>query len=72
VTGTTNYFVDCSSYQGIPAWARVSAVCIGGAEKVTEGTGYTNPYWNSSKAGLRQVAAHGFVPVAYMLLDAGP
>lgn len=71
MTGTTNFFVDCSSYQGVPAWNRVSAVCIGGAEKVSEGTGYTNPAWSASKAGLRQVAAHGFVPVAYLFLDAG-
>jgi GH25 family lysozyme M1 (1,4-beta-N-acetylmuramidase) len=71
VTGTTSFFVDCSSYQGVPSWARVTATCIGGAEKVTEGTGYVNPDWNASKAGLRQVAIAGFVPVAYMFLDAG-
>jgi GH25 family lysozyme M1 (1,4-beta-N-acetylmuramidase) len=72
VTGTTSYVVDCSSFQGVPAWARTAAVCIGGAEKVTEGTTYTNPDWDKSKAGLKQVAAHGFVPLAYLFLDAGP
>lgn len=46
-------------------------MCIGGAEKVTEGTGYTNPHWSASKTAMRQVAAHGFVPVAYLFLDAG-
>jgi GH25 family lysozyme M1 (1,4-beta-N-acetylmuramidase) len=70
VTGTTSYLVDCSSYQGIPAWAKTAAVCAGGAEKVTEGTHYVNPGWSASKAGLRQVAAHGFVPLAYLFLDA--
>lgn len=45
-------------------------MCAGGAEKVTEGTGYANPYWPTAKAALRQVAAHGFVPAAYMFLDA--
>lgn len=47
-------------------------MCAGGAEKVTEGAGYTNPYWPAARAGLLQVAAHGFVPLAYMFLDAGP
>jgi GH25 family lysozyme M1 (1,4-beta-N-acetylmuramidase) len=71
VTGTTSFFVDCASYQKLPVWSKTAAVCIGGAEKVTEGTGYTNPYWNASKAALKQVAAHGFVPTAYLFLDAG-
>jgi GH25 family lysozyme M1 (1,4-beta-N-acetylmuramidase) len=69
VTGTTSYLVDCSSYQGVPAWAKTAAVCVGGAEKVTEGTTYTNPDWGKSKAGLKQVAAHGFVPLAYLFMD---
>jgi len=72
VTGTTSFLVDCASYQGVPAWAKAAAVCAGGAEKVTEGTGYTNPDWDESKAGLQQLAAHGFVPLAYLFLDAGP
>jgi GH25 family lysozyme M1 (1,4-beta-N-acetylmuramidase) len=69
VSGTTSFFVDCSSYQGNPSWAKVAAVCAGGAEKVTEGTGYLNPDWQASRKGLLAVAAHGFVPVAYMFLD---
>jgi lysozyme len=69
VSGTTSFFADCASYQGNPSWAKVAAVCAGGAEKVTEGTGYLNPYWAASKAGLKQVAAHGFVPMAYLFLD---
>jgi GH25 family lysozyme M1 (1,4-beta-N-acetylmuramidase) len=72
VSGTTSFFVDCSSFQGSPSWAKVAAVCAGGAEKVTEGTGYVNPFWAASKSGMLQVAAHGFVPVAYLFLDAGP
>jgi lysozyme len=70
VTGTTSYLVDCSSFQGVPVWAKTAAVCIGGAEKVTEGTNYVNPDWDKSKAGLKQAAAHGFVPLAYLFLDA--
>jgi GH25 family lysozyme M1 (1,4-beta-N-acetylmuramidase) len=70
VSGATSFLVDCSSYQGNPNWARVAAVCAGGAEKVTEGTGYLNPDWAASKTGLKQAAAHGFVPLAYMFLDA--
>jgi GH25 family lysozyme M1 (1,4-beta-N-acetylmuramidase) len=70
VTGKTSFLVDCSSYQGVPAWAKAAAVCIGGAEKVTEGLHYVNPSWSASKAGLRQVAAHGFIPLAYLFMDA--
>lgn len=70
MSGTVSYFVDCASYQGNPNWAKVAAVCIGGAEKVTEGTGYVNPSWLTSKPQMRQLAGHGFVPAAYMFLDA--
>lgn len=72
MTGTTSFFADCASYQGVPVWAKTAAVCVGGAEKVTEGTGYVNPDWAASKAGLKQSAVHGFVPLAYLFLDAGP
>lgn len=73
MTGTVSFFTDCSSYQGVPQWGQVAGVCIGGAEKVTEGTVYVNPDWAASKAGLRQAAAHGaFIPAAYLFLDAGP
>lgn len=46
-------------------------MCAGGAEKVTEGTGYVNPFWASSKPAMAKLAVHGFVPAAYMFLDAG-
>lgn len=71
MTGTTSFFADCASYQGVPVWAKTAAVCVGGAEKVTEGTGYDNPDWVSSKAGLKLASAHGFVPCAYLFLDPG-
>jgi GH25 family lysozyme M1 (1,4-beta-N-acetylmuramidase) len=71
VTGTISFFADCASYQGVPVWAKTAAVCAGGAEKVTEGTGYVNPDWAASKAGLSLSAAHGFVPLAYLFLDPG-
>lgn len=72
MSGTTSFLVDCSSFQGSPSWAKVAAVCCGGAEKVTEGTTYVNPDWALSRTGLQQAAAHGFVPLAYLFLDAGP
>jgi GH25 family lysozyme M1 (1,4-beta-N-acetylmuramidase) len=71
VTGTTSFFADCASYQGVPVWAKAAAVCVGGAEKVTEGTGYVNPDWASSKAGMKLASAHGFTPCAYLFLDPG-
>ena len=70
MAGTVSYLVDCSSYQGTPDWSRVAAICHGGGEKVTEGTNYVNPDWASSKAGLLGVARYGFVPLAYLFLDA--
>jgi GH25 family lysozyme M1 (1,4-beta-N-acetylmuramidase) len=73
VTGTVTYLADCSSYQGVPDWAKAAAVIGGGAEKVTEGAGstaYLNPDWAASKRGLLQMARHGFVPLAYLFLDA--
>lgn len=72
MSGTTSYLVDCSSYQGSPAWAKVAATCAGAAEKVTEGVSYVNPDWAVAKTGLLQVAAHGFVPLAYLFMDATP
>ena len=70
MTGTVSYFVDCASFQGQPDWAKAAAVCAGGAEKATEGTAYVNPDWGSSKTAMKAVAVHGFVPVAYLFLDA--
>lgn len=70
MTGKVIYGPDCSSFQGSPDWARVSAVCRFGAEKVTEGTTYVNPRWAAAKTAMLQVARHGFVPLAYLFLDA--
>lgn len=71
MTGVTSFFADCASYQGVPVWAKAAAVCAGGAEKVTEGTGYVNPDWPASKAAMKLSAVHGFVPCAYLFLDPG-
>lgn len=71
MTGTVSFVVDCASFQGLPDWGRVAAVCAGGAEKVSEGTTYVNPRWAASKPAMARVAAaHGFVPMAYLFLDA--
>lgn len=68
MTGTVSYVVDCASFQGSPDWARAAAVCIGGAEKVTEGTSYVNPRWAGAKPAMK--AVRGFVPLAYLFVDA--
>lgn len=70
MSGTITYAVDCASYQGSPDWAKVAAICGGGAEKVTEGNNYVNPRWAGSKPAMQAVARHGFVPMAYLFLDA--
>jgi peptidoglycan hydrolase-like protein with peptidoglycan-binding domain/GH25 family lysozyme M1 (1,4-beta-N-acetylmuramidase) len=73
VPGTITYLVDCASYQGSPDWGRVAAICGGGAEKVTEGAGataYVNPRWAASKPSMLAQARYGFVPLAYLFLDA--
>lgn len=70
MTGKVIYGPDCSSFQGSPDWARVSAVCRFGAEKVTEGLTYVNPRWAAAKPAMLRVARHGFVPLAYLFLDA--
>jgi GH25 family lysozyme M1 (1,4-beta-N-acetylmuramidase) len=64
--------IDASSFQGNVNWAEVDRACDFGAEKVTEGTGYENPFWPVAKqAMLARAHASGFVPMAYMFLDAG-
>lgn len=70
MTGSITYFADCSSHQGQPDWAKAAAICGGGAEKATEGLGYVNPDWAGSKAQIKALAVHGFVPVAYFFMDA--
>lgn len=65
--------IDASSYQGRVNWTLVDEVTAFGAEKVTEGVSYTNPYWLAAKAALTQRAkATGLVPLCYHFLDAGP
>ena len=63
--------IDAASFQGNVNWAQVDRICDFGAEKVTEGTSYTNPFWPAAKqAMLARAKASGFVPLAYMFLDA--
>lgn len=65
------YGIDGASFQGNIAWSAVDAVCAFGAEKVTEGNNYVNPFWSAAKpAMLARAKATGFVPIAYMFLDA--
>jgi lysozyme len=63
--------IDAASFQGDVDWEAVDGLCGFGAEKVTEGVGYTNPYWLRAKPDmLARARATGFVPLAYMFLDA--
>ena len=68
---STIFGIDAASFQGTIDWEQVDSVCAFGAEKVTEGNGYVNPFWAAAKpAMLARARATGFVPVAYMFLDA--
>jgi peptidoglycan hydrolase-like protein with peptidoglycan-binding domain len=63
---------DASSFQGDVGWQTVDASCAFGWEKVTQGTGYVNPRWAKAKPAMAARAkASGFVPGAYLFLEAG-
>lgn len=65
------YGIDAASFQGNVDWKVVDNLCDFGAEKVTEGSGYANPLWPAAKSWLISRAKQtGFVPMAYMFLDA--
>lgn len=64
--------IDASSYQRSVNWAVVDSTCEFGFEKATEGAGYVNPYWSAAKIDMKaRAAATGFIPGAYLFLDAG-
>jgi lysozyme len=68
---TQIYGIDAASFQGRVNWAVVDSLCDFGAEKVTEGAGYINPFWAEAKpAMLARARQTGFVPIAYLFLDA--
>src|SRR5215475_8169868 len=63
---------DASSFQGDVNWGAVDASMAFGWEKVTQGTGYINPRWQFEKPEmLARARASGFVPGAYLFLEAG-
>jgi lysozyme len=63
--------IDAASFQAHVNWAQVDGVCAFGFEKVSEGTGYVNPYWAAAKpAMLARRDATWFLPGAYLFLDA--
>ncbi len=70
---TTPIFgIDAASMQARVDWAKVDSTTAFGSEKVTQGTGYANPFWVDAKAQmLARAAASGFVPGAYMFLEEG-
>lgn len=64
--------IDASSAQGNVNWAATDKVTAFGAEKVTEGTNYVNPFWPAAKAFMTlRARSDGFLPIAYLFLDAG-
>ena len=70
------YGIDAASFQGVIDWAAVDATTGFGWEKVTQGTGYVNPYWqgpafNAKAAMAARADATGFVPGGYLFLEAG-
>lgn len=53
-------------------WAAEDTICDFGWEKVTQGTGYSNPFWPAAKTAMAaRAAASGFVPGAYLFLEQG-
>lgn len=65
------FILDASSYQGSIDWPVAGKTVQCGFEKVTEGTGYVNPYWPAAKTSLiSRSAAGGFVKGCYLFLDA--
>jgi Glycosyl hydrolases family 25/Putative peptidoglycan binding domain len=60
----TVYYIDISSYQAGINMAGWHAIC----SKATEGTGYTNPYWQRFKG---QAASAGAFFFSYHFLSAG-
>lgn len=68
----TLYGIDASSAQGSVAWLTVAKTCGFGFEKVTQGTGYLNPFWSSAKNQLLGLQKLGkFVPGCYLFLEEG-
>src|SRR5215475_5332085 len=68
----TIFIADGSSAQRRIDWAAAATVVSGGWEKVTEGTGYFNPYWPDAKAQLAALHAAGaIIPGAYLFLHGG-
>lgn len=72
-------FPDVSGFQGRVNWQAVhDSGCPAGWAKATEGTGYTNPDWESDALGMAEVAAGAgspastaFIPGAYMFVHQG-
>jgi GH25 family lysozyme M1 (1,4-beta-N-acetylmuramidase) len=60
----TVYYIDISSYQAGINLAGWHAVC----SKITQGTGYTNPYWTRFKGSAANVGAAFY---GYHVLEAG-
>lgn len=70
--GPVIFGIDASSAQQNVNWAATDAVTAFGAEKVSEGVTYLNPYWPGAKALMAlRAKADGFIPICYLFLDAG-
>jgi GH25 family lysozyme M1 (1,4-beta-N-acetylmuramidase) len=63
---------DAASFQGDVNWGAVDASMAFGWEKTTQGTGYVNPRWAAEQPEMAARArASGFIPGAYLFLEAG-
>lgn len=71
VANAVLFGIDASSANKQVDWAEVSRSCAFGWEKVTQGTDYLNPYWESSYLALKSLAGENFVPGAYFFLQEG-
>jgi GH25 family lysozyme M1 (1,4-beta-N-acetylmuramidase) len=66
------FHADGSSFQGNIDWHAVrEAGYGGGAEKVSEGVSYVNPFWPAARDALLAIAGQQFTPGAYLFLHAG-
>lgn len=69
---TVTFAADGSSYQGNINWLALKTAGYGaGAEKVTQGTDYVNPFWVAARESLGAAASPTFTPGCYHYMTAG-
>ena len=63
-----SFVVDTASGQGDPDYELIARICCGAWNKVTEGTGYVDPFWARNKGAMQ---AAPLTPGAYMFAQHG-